>query len=134
MTIFKYELRQLKWHTFWWSVACALLIFGALPTYMSFLTTGAIDMSVIADNAVFEMRGIDRNTLATPMGVFGFLTSFAAIAAGIQGMFLGLKTFTKETIGRSSEFLYTKPYKRSKIFIAKVLAALLSSVIIGACY
>ncbi|MDR0772362.1 MAG: hypothetical protein LBF15_05000 [Candidatus Peribacteria bacterium] len=54
------------------------------------------------------------------MGTLGFLTSFFALAAGISGMFLGLKIFTKETVQKSAEFLYTKPYSRGNIFFSKM--------------
>ena len=49
-------------------------------------------------------------------------------------MFLGLKTFTKETVQKSAEFIYTKPYKLGKVFCAKVLGAVCAALIIGACY
>jgi ABC-2 type transport system permease protein len=58
--------------------------------------------------------------LKTPLGTLGFLTSFFALAAGISGMFLGLKIFTKETVQKSAEFLYTKPYSRGNIFFSKM--------------
>jgi ABC-2 type transport system permease protein len=49
-------------------------------------------------------------------------------------MFLGLRVFTKETVQKTAEYIYTKPYKRSGVFAAKVLAAMLSSLAIGVAY
>lgn len=134
MAIFKYELRQLRGYTIWWSVACALLIYAMFPVYLSMITTGALNLGEFADNSLFELLGVDPVTLITPIGVFAFLTSFFAIAAGISGMFLGLKIFTKETIDKSAEFLYTKPYKRKNIYLAKVGAAFVCALIIGIAY
>jgi ABC-2 type transport system permease protein len=135
MVIFKYELRQLRSYTIWWSIAAAVSIFMMLPVYLSFMTSDIIDVSSIgAATDLFETFGFDIGVLMTPIGTLGFLTSFLSIAAGVNGMFLGLKTFTKETVQKSAEFIYTKPYRRSVIFRAKVAAALIAAVIIGVFY
>ena len=134
MVIFKHELRQVRTQTIWWSVAMAVLIYGMYPAYVDMISSGAIDMSAMGDGGIFETLGADIKLITTPMGMFGWLTSFFALAGGIYGMFLGLKTFTKETINKSSEFLYTKPYRRSAVFCAKVSAALISAIIVGVFY
>ncbi|MCL1982671.1 MAG: ABC transporter permease [Clostridiales bacterium] len=133
MVIFKYEMRLLRAHILWWSIAVAAFIFASLPIYMSFLTSDVIDADIVGSD-IFNLWGFDVQVLTTPVGTLGFLTSFLAIAAGINGMFLGLKTFTKETIGKSAEFIYTKPHKRSEVFCAKVLSALISAVVVGTFY
>ncbi len=134
MAIFRYEWRQLRRYTFWWSVICAASIFLMLPVYLGFLAPDTLDFSLMANNPVFDLLGVNPQVMTQPIGIFGFLTSFFAIAAGINGMFLGFKAFSKETIGRSAEFLYTKPYKRGHIFCAKVGAAVLSALITGGSY
>ena len=134
MVIFKYEMRQLRTYTLWWSIAVAVAIFFMLPTYMSFMSSGVVDISVIGNTELFEMFGFEISVLTTPIGTLAFLTSFLAIVAGVNGMFLGLNTFTKETVGKSSEFIYTKPYKRGNIFCAKVISAIISAAVIGISY
>lgn len=134
MVIFKYEMRQLRSYTLWWAVACALVIIMLLPTYISLLGEGTLDVGVLDGNPIFDALGVDTNVITTPLGCYGFITAFLIIAAGINGMYLGLKTFTKETVGKSAEFIYTKPFKRSNIFFAKVLSAVLSTIIIGVAY
>jgi len=134
MAIFKYEMRQLRSHIVWWGLGVSAFIFFALPMYMSFMTSDVIDISVIENTGFFDMWGFDIAILTTPLGTLGYLTSFLAIIAGINGLFLGLQTFTKETVQKSAEFIYTKPYKRSNIFCTKVLSALIAMIIIGAFY
>lgn len=134
MAILKYELRQLRASTLWWSISVILLVFLIFPAYNSMLGSGAIDIGAMSGNSVLDVLGVDANVITSTLGVYGYLTSFFAIAAGINGMLLGLKTFTKETVGKSAEFLYTKPYKRSLIFGAKVSASVLSVIITGASY
>jgi len=134
MAIFRYELRQLRNNTLWWALSVALAIFMFLPAYISMLTSGAVDAASVMNNDFFEMLGVDANIINTPIGTYGYLTSFFAIAAGINGMFLGLKTFTKETIGKTAEFTYTKPYGRGHVFCAKLSAATVSALVVGASY
>lgn len=134
MAVFKYEWRQLRRYTFWWSMICGFLIFMMLPVYLGFLTPEMMEFSRMADNPVFDLLGVNPGVMTKPVGVFGFLTSFFAIAAGINGMYLGFRAFQKEAVGRSAEFLYTKPFKKRKIFCAKTAAAGLSIFITGMSY
>jgi len=134
MVIFKYELKQNRGYTFWWSIAFLVFIISMLPTYVSMLDSGAVNIDQIGASGIFDFLGTDPTVISQPIGVYGFLTSFFVIAAGISGMFLGLGTFSKETVGRSAEFLYTKPFRRGNIFLSKLLAGLVISLIIGVCY
>jgi len=132
--IFRFETRRLIAFTFWWSAAMAVFIYLMIPIYIAMIAGASVDMSAMANSGFFEMLGADINVIAKPIGVYGFLTSFYSILAGICGMFLGLKTFTKETVGQTAEYTYTKPFKRGAIFLAKVTSALLSAAVIAACY
>jgi len=134
MVIFKYELKQMRSYTIWWSAAALVLIIGMLPTYVSMLDSGAVNIEQLGQSGIFDFLGTDPTVITQPVGVFGFLTSFFAIAAGISGMFLGLSTFSKESVGRSSEFLYTKPFRRGQIFLSKLFVGLVVSLMIGVCY
>ncbi len=133
MAVFKYELRQIRSYTIWWAVTCAVAIYAMLPTYASMLSSAA-NIETIGLSGIFDLLGVDPTYIGQPIGVFGFLNAFFSIAAGISGMFLGLKTFTKETIGRSAEFIYTKPVSRGFVYLAKVKAGFVASLIIGMAY
>jgi len=110
------------------------LIYAMLPLYVDMISSGTLDLSAMGNSSLFAALNMDMSIISTPIGMFGWLTSFFAIAAGINGMFLGLKAFTKETVHKSAEFLYTKPYKRGAVYCAKVSAGLVSAVITGAFY
>ncbi|MCL2059278.1 MAG: ABC transporter permease, partial [Oscillospiraceae bacterium] len=134
MAIFKYEMRQLRNYTLWWAVALALFIFLILPSYVSMLAGGATDMGALEGNPMFDMLGVDVNVISTPIGCFGFINAFLAIAGGIGGMFLGLRAFTKETVQKTADYIYTKPYRRGLFFLSKLLSAFISIGIAGICY
>ena len=134
MPVFRFELRRLVSFTFWWSAAMAVFIYMMIPVYIAMIGSGTVDMTAMAGGGFFDMLGVDVSVITKPIGVYGFLNSFYSILAGICGMFLGLKAFTKETVGQTAEFTYTKPFKRGAVFLAKVLSALISVVIICAFY
>lgn len=134
MAILKYEMRQLRSYTFWWALTLAVFIFIILPTYISMLADGATNMAALDGNPIFDMLGVDVNVIGTPIGCYGFINAFLAIAGGINGMFLGLKAFTKETVQKTADYIYTKPYKRGAIFLSKLFSSFLSLSITGVCY
>src|SRR5699024_6029301 len=47
---------------------------------------------------------------------------------------LGLSIITKEHMQNTADFLITKPYSRTKIFLSKLMASLCVIAIIGICY
>ena len=134
MAILKYEIRQLRNYTFWWALALALFIIMILPSYVSMLAGGAVHMGALEGNPMFDMLGVDANVISTPIGCYGFINAFLAIAGGINGMFSGLKAFTKETVQKTADYIYTKPYKRGAIFLSKLFSSFISVLIIGVCY
>ena len=134
MAIFKYEMRQLRNYNFWWALALALFIIMILPSYVSMLAGGAVNFGALEGNPMFDMLGVDVNVIGTPIGCYGFINAFLTIASGINGMFLGLKAFTKETVQKTADYIYTKPYSRGAIFLSKLVASLISVSIIGISY
>ena len=134
MAICKYEMRQLRNYTFWWAIALALFIIMILPSYVSMLAGGAVNLGTLEGNPMFAMLGVDANVISTPIGCFGFINAFLSIAGGINGMFTGLKAYTRDTVQKTADYIYTKPYKRGAIFLSRLFSSFLSVAIIGICY
>ena len=131
MAIFRYEWRKLRGYTIGWALSVGLLIFAMLPVYYQMVGMGGGTLGAMADFGIFELLGVDARTITQPVGVYGFLTAFFSLAGGICGMYLGLGTFTKETVSNTAEFTYTKPFRRGAVYTAKVLASALSALIIA---
>lgn len=133
MTIFKYELRQIRGYILAWSLAVSILIIGMLPTYMGFIIGGQIPVD-FGNNSFFVALGIKMQYLTTPIGVYSFLTSFFILAGAMNGFFLGINVFTKEYMQKSADFLMTKPYSRTKIYVSKMAASACGAILIGSAY
>lgn len=134
MTIFKYELRQIRGYILAWSLAVAILIIGMLPTYMGFIIGNTQPLESLGDNSFFMAMGVNLKYLGTPIGVYSFLTSFFMLAGAINGFFLGINVFTKEYMQKSADFLMTKPYNRSKVYFSKLASSVCGVLLIGGAY
>lgn len=135
MTIFKYELKQLKKNIIVWSLSMGGVIFLMLPTYIGF-TSGSdtLMLEAMQNNPLFEVLGVSAAFVITPLGMFSFLGSFAAIAAAIHGMSIAFSIHTKEYENKSADFLLTKPHSRGEVFWSKFLACAVDSLIVGTAY
>ncbi|KUG04104.1 putative abc transporter, permease protein [hydrocarbon metagenome] len=136
MTIFKYEMKQLKGSIVIWSAALAVCIFFMLPVYIEMLSNaGAMAApGEFTGNSFFDVIGTNIEILSTPIGAYSFLTVFVLMASAINGMNLGLGIITKEYMYGTTDFLFTRPHRRSKIFVSKLLAAASAVFIIGIAY
>ena len=134
MAVFCCELRQTRGYVLAWTFVMGVLIFLMLPVYIGFMTTGVQTGDLLSGNSFAEMIGASMKYLQMPMGVYGFLNSFAMLAAAIGGMNLGLAAFTKEYRQKTADFLMTKPCASTKIYIAKLSAAVCGSLIIWCGY
>nr|WP_314462228.1 ABC transporter permease subunit [uncultured Clostridium sp.] len=135
MTVFKYELKQLKKNIIIWSLSMGGLIFLMLPTYLGFISeTDDMIAEAINNNPMFEALGVSAAFVMTPLGMFSFLNSFAMTAAAIHGMSIAFSSHTKEYVNKSAEFLLTKPCSRRRVFFSKLLACTADSLIVGTVY
>ena len=135
MTIFKYELKQLKNNIIIWAISMGGLIFLMLPTYIGFTAGGDAAMTdMMANNPMFDVIGVNMEFMLNPLGMFSFLNCFAMIAATIHGMSIAFGSHTKEYTSKSAEFLLTKPHSRGKVFWAKFFACAVDALIVGAVY
>lgn len=135
MTIFKFELKQLSVSMFLWSIILGVLIFLMTPVYIDMLTgTDMSNLSELSNQGYYETMGTNMQILSTPLGAYSFLTTFVLFACAVHGMNVGLSMITKEYRGATADFILTKPYSRSKVFVSKLLAGLVATLVVGAAY
>lgn len=135
MTIFKYELIQLKATISIWSISLFLVILLILPVYIGMMSSAdTIVLEGFGDNPMLEAMGVTLDVIATPLGTYAFLTFYVFLACAINGMNMGLKMITKEYIQKTADYIFTKPHSRGKVFFSKTLAILVSTLIIGFAY
>ena len=129
MVILKYELKRHRTYILGWAIALAVCIFFMTPTYYSFLDAASVDLfETMGTTDFYRSVGVSMEYLTSPLGIYGFLTSFFMIASGVFGMHFGISIHTRECTEGTSEYLFTKPFPRKTIYWAKALTVFIGNI------
>ena len=131
MNIFLFELKsQLKSQWIWILSACGVAYFFML-IYPAFYDNAKnlIDIFNRYPKEVLVAFGFDMNQLFSALGFYSFVLVYVELITAMQAMILGLGTSGRELRLRTSDFLITKPVKRVKILLAKVISITLILVL-----
>jgi ABC-2 type transport system permease protein len=140
MAILRYEIRQTRVLVLVWAATCAILMFALFPNFASIVVdeSGVSKTEVlesIDSNSFLQAAAVSAEFLSKPIGMYGFLAGWLfGLAFAVIAMHLGLSVHTKEYLFKSADFLLTKPFSRGQVFIAKILAAFLQVLVIGAVF
>ncbi len=134
MVVFRYEWKRNRKYILIWAVALAVCIFCMTPVYYGMIETPETLSENFTQGGFFETVGVSLALLMEPLGMYSFLNAFFMIAGGIFGMHLGLALQTKECTEHTSEYLFTKPCGRKRIYWGKTGCLLIGIGIVGIAY
>lgn len=138
MAIFRAEMKRRARYILLWTAIVAASAFCLIPVYYRLIrsagASGSALYETLGSSDFFRSVGMSMHYIFTPLGIYAFLTSFMAIAAGIFGMHLGMSILTKECTEGTAEYLLTKPHTRREIFLAKALTILCGALVLGGAY
>jgi len=83
---------------------------------------------------VRKALGLSVESITSPLGYYAYAFSYITLLGAIQAMNYGTSVFAKEILGKTADFLLTKPVSRSKIMTAKLFAVLTALAITSAIY
>lgn len=129
MNVLKFELKQeIKSALLWGILLAGLLVFFNL-FYPSFKEEADAfnEMIKLFPKEVMAGIGINIDNLFTLEGYYSYVNNYLNLALGIYGLSLALKTHSREKMNTASDFLFSKPMSKTKIFINKVLANVILS-------
>lgn len=126
MNVFVRELRAHGRSTITWIVSLSAILVAFMALYPAFTADVAVTREVFEQfpEMVMDALNISLASFFTIYGFFGYLLSFAILAGSIQAMNLGTGIISKETSGKTADFLLSKPVTRSRVVTAKLGAAL----------
>lgn len=126
MNICLNELRFLRKATIIWT--CAIIALAALyfSLYPGVARDAAGFRSVLGNYpaSVRAILGISLDTVTSLLGFYSMVFSFVTLCGAIQAMIFGVSVLSRETLGRTADFLLVKPVSRAAIFKSKLLAGL----------
>jgi ABC-2 type transport system permease protein len=73
----------------------------------------------------------DLSSIFTYNGFFAFSLTYILLATSIMSIYFGINIFAREKITKTSDFLFTKPKKRTKIFTQKLLSCFTALIIVN---
>ena len=125
MNVFLRELRAYRGSTISWVVSLCSLVVVFMSLYPAFTDDVAATREVLEQfpEVVLTALNISLDTFFSVYGFFGYLLSFAVLAGSIQAMNLGTGIISKETTGKTADFLLSKPVTRGRVVTAKLGAA-----------
>ena len=131
MNVFLRELRAYRASTITWVVTLCSLVVVFMSLYPAFTQDVATTREVFEQfpDVVMVALNISLASFFTIYGFFGYLLGFATLAGAIQAMNLGTGVISKETTGKTADFLLTKPVTRWAVVSAKLGAALVLLVV-----
>lgn len=128
MNLFRRELRAHLKALIIWPGAMAIFMLMCMAKYQTISGSNSQALQDMMKSfphsvqAIFGMTGLD---LATVPGYFGVCFLFIVIILAVHAGLSGGNFFAEEEMTHTTEFLYTKPFTRTKIFVTKLLAGLL---------
>lgn len=125
MNIYLFELKkQLKSFIVWTSVILVVLFVYMGSVYPVFAES-VDDVKKMIEGFPKEFSaafGIDIVTMFTYRGFFGFTFVYLALVGAIMAVAIAISTFAREKRSKCSDFILTKPVRREKIFLSKLLS------------
>lgn len=131
MNVFLHEIRAYRKSTLIWIASLSSIVVVFMAMYPAF-TQDVEAVKRVLNNFPEAFRaaiGLNFETFFTVLGFYGYILSFAVLAAAIQAMNLGTGVISKEHAGKTADFLLSKPVTRARVVSAKLAAAFAAIVV-----
>lgn len=131
MNVLLRELRAYRKSTVVWAASLSAIIVVFMALYPAFTQDVAATKEILSrfPEALRNALNLSLANFFTIYGFYGYLLTFATLAAAIQAMNLGTGVISKEVSGKTADFLLSKPVTRARVVSAK-LAAILAILVI----
>lgn len=130
MNVFRRELAFLRGSFLVWTLTLSGLAILFLTLYPAFTNDVSASQHIIAGLpiAVRTGLGIAVASIFTFFGFLGYIFTYVVLCGSIQAMNLGLGMLSREDLSKTTDFLLSKPITRSKIYAAKLAAAMVTII------
>lgn len=133
MNIILRELKSIRKSLIIWSGSMIFLIYVGMVKYSGFAEAGdSIEemMSSLPD-AMKAVFGIGQLDLTKASGYYIVFFLYFALICGIHAVMQGAVVLSKEERDKTADFLLAKPIKRSQVITSKIIASLISVVVLN---
>jgi ABC-2 type transport system permease protein len=136
MNIYLHELRSYWKNTLVWIVALGagtLFMFSIYPAFS--MNAAALSDALKNYPLMIQLAfGLMLDQIGSVGGFYSFIVTVLTLIGSVQAMTLGISVLSKETTGRTAEFLLTKPVTRARVAWSKLLAVFTCILMTGALF
>ncbi len=127
------ELKAVRKSLIVWSVGIMFLIYTGMIKYEGFADTGQSmnDMIDSLPEVLKSTLGIKGLDLTSASGYYIMFFLYFALLCGIHAAMQGAVVISKEERDKTSDFLLVKPVKRHQVLTSKIIASIISVLIIN---
>lgn len=132
-TIFLKECKRTRRSLFLWSLIIGILaVFGMLeyPIISGYINTLMPILQSIP-KLVQIMFGVYQVDLTTPIGYYICMYFWCGLIVFTHSVYIGATIIAKDERDKTSEYIFSKPYKRDSVVMAKVLAAAVNALVVA---
>lgn len=132
MKLLMLELKRLRLQTLLWSFILTAFVLVGLMEFQVFELSGpAVTEFMEAFPRILKsMFGMNNLNLTDFSGYYSMLAYYLIIMLSIHGVFLGYKLASTEESDKTADFLLSKPISRTRVLVLKVLAGIISILLI----
>ncbi len=136
MNMFLHELKAYRKSTIIWTcslISFVVLFFSMFPAFSKEVETFKKLMEGFPE-PVRKALGLSVDSMSSILGFYAYIFLYITLCGAIQAMNLGTSIISKESSGKTVDFLLSKPVTRSKIITSKLIAAIACLIITNAAY
>lgn len=130
MNVLRQELKFVRTSTVLWAFVLVGLATMYIAIYPSFAKDATAMREVFAHvpAAARATLSLDVDSLLSFLGFFAITFTNLSLFASIYAMHTGLAIFSREARSKTTDFLLTKPRRRSQLFTEKLMTGLIAVV------
>lgn len=133
-TIFLKELKLTRKSLFIWSFFIALLSAFGMLEYPFIADNLDMMMPALASmpKIIQIMFGVYNVDFTTPLGYYLCMYFWCCLLTYTHAVYMGASIISKDQRDKTSEYIFTKPYRRDTVVVAKALVAVVNIFVIAA--
>ena len=133
MNIILRELKSIRKSLIIWSSSMIFLIYVGMVKYSGFAEAGDSieDMMASLPDSMKAIFGIGQLDLTKASGYYIVFFLYFALICGIHAVMQGAVVLSKEERDKTADFLLAKPVKRNQVITSKIIASLISVVVLN---
>jgi len=137
MNVYKFEMKRLFGSLMTWTITIAVLMFFLMKGFYPAMMESREAVEKIFANFPPEMLiglGMDVTRMFSYEGFLSFSNLYIGLLSAMMSVSMALQIFAREKRDKCTDFLLTRPIRRSEIFLAKFMAGMTNLAIFSLFY